>query len=147
MKILPWLTRRQTTTLSTIAMQYITHQELADLLLTRKSKSMAIIDVRDEDFAGGKIRGAMNFPSDSFDAEEVAEACTGKEIVVVHCMLSQQRGPRCAQDLANVVEPDTRVLVLRGGIQMFIHVFRKHPQATDLLEDYNDLVWFGDEPF
>ena len=64
--------------------------------------STLILDVRDEDFAGGHIRGCVNIPSyELIKAEEVDKFLDGIDPVIdtliVHCYLSQQRGPSCAR--------------------------------------------------
>lgn len=54
-----------------------------------------------QDFLGGNIKGAVNVSSDKFndddDVEEtIREHLPGKETVIVHCALSQVRGPFAA---------------------------------------------------
>ena len=106
---------------------------------------MLVIDVRDSDFAGGHIRGAVNIGErparspqprvrltagrltnlqttrsarashavaalpasprpaaaetfcDDNRVDELVALCQGMDTVVLHCFLSQQRGPFCAQ--------------------------------------------------
>ena len=60
--------------------------------------SLAIVDVRDSDHIGGHIKGSTHVPSPSLDAKlpELVRELRGKEVVVFHCMLSQQRGPAAA---------------------------------------------------
>jgi Rhodanese-like domain len=57
-----------------------------------------------QDFLGGHIKGAVNVSSDKFaDDDDVADTIAeyvdgkGKNTVIVHCALSQQRGPFCAE--------------------------------------------------
>lgn len=62
-----------------------------------------VLDVRDEDFSGGHIRGCINIPSYDLSSEHnldrfIATKLTDDvESVIVHCYLSQQRGPTCAR--------------------------------------------------
>lgn len=93
----------------------------------------------DDDFEGGNIVSAKNYPSSQF-ADEVQDLVYGplKEYkqVIFHCHLSQQRGPKAAgqyaqarqaaletgkleQDSADGAQPKQEVLVLRGGFSEF----------------------------
>lgn len=62
-----------------------------------------ILDVRDEDFAGGHIKGCKNVPSYELSSEDeldkfiTTHLSDGIDTVIVHCYLSQQRGPTCAR--------------------------------------------------
>ncbi|KAK4130713.1 Rhodanese-like protein [Trichocladium antarcticum] len=60
--------------------------------------TIAIIDVRDDDYIGGHIKGARNIPSRLFDAmlPALVHQLQDKQKVVFHCALSQQRGPTAA---------------------------------------------------
>ncbi|KAK4448400.1 arsenate reductase 2.1 [Podospora aff. communis PSN243] len=60
--------------------------------------TIAIVDVRDDDYIGGHIKGAQNVPSRSLDAmlPTLVRKLQDKETVVFHCALSQQRGPSAA---------------------------------------------------
>ena len=61
-----------------------------------------VLDVRDYDFAGGHIRGCLNRPASEFERDADVDAFIERELkpdvqtVVVHCALSQVRGPYCA---------------------------------------------------
>jgi Cdc25 family phosphatase len=71
---------------------------------------VAIVDVRDEDFAGGHIPGAHNVPSEAWerDAEGTAAAVLAahgqRRAVVFHCMQSRVRGPSCAARFSEYLE-------------------------------------------
>ncbi|KAL8870004.1 MAG: hypothetical protein Q9174_003846 [Haloplaca sp. 1 TL-2023] len=60
--------------------------------------SLAIIDVRDGDHAGGHIKSSQHVPSSTLDYRipELVRTLKEKDIVVFHCSLSQQRGPGAA---------------------------------------------------
>lgn len=85
-----------------------------------------------QDFVGGHIKGAINMEAEHF-AEDAAvdqlidTALAGKTRVVLHCMLSQQRGPRCAARLAQRLQDrglqEPAVLVMNGGWQKFSRMY------------------------
>lgn len=62
------------------------------------SPTLAVIDVRDDDYIGGHIKGSQNVPSHKLDAllPTLVRQLQDKETVVFHCALSQQRGPSAA---------------------------------------------------
>lgn len=69
----------------------------------RRSKTL-ILDVRDEDFGDyGHIRGCVNVPSYQLTTQEELDSFIHRHLtqpvdtVIVHCYLSQQRGPSCAR--------------------------------------------------
>lgn len=76
----------------------ISRERLSSILLSRDSSKVAVVDVRDEDHAGGHIHNSINVPSSSLEARipEVIDSLADKEIVIFHCALSQQRGPGAA---------------------------------------------------
>ena len=67
------------------------------------STETCVLDVRDEDFQGGHIRGCLNIWSEEFYDDENVDAVIQKHgllryrQVVVTCFMSQQRGPFCAK--------------------------------------------------
>jgi rhodanese-related sulfurtransferase len=85
------------TQLNITTLPRISREELASLIKD-KNPSMAVIDVRDTDYIGGHIAGGTNIPSDTHDYKmpELVRTLAGKETVVFHCALSQQRGPKAA---------------------------------------------------
>ena len=74
-------------------------ETLAELLGAPSAGAVAVIDVRDDDYVGGHIKGAQNAPSSTLDYRmpELVRTLKGKEKVVFHCALSQQRGPAAAR--------------------------------------------------
>ncbi|KAL4444898.1 hypothetical protein ABPG77_003948 [Micractinium sp. CCAP 211/92] len=89
---------------------------------------LLVLDVRDSDFPGGHLKGAHNIPASQFDLDEavdgiIARLCRDVKVVVVHCYLSQQRGPYCAQRLAERLEAQgctsPEVCVMAGGWKRF----------------------------
>lgn len=86
------------------SLTYITRDELAATLLASPNApsspppNLAIVDVRDSDHVGGHIRGSTWVPSSELDyrTPELVRTLRDKEVVVFHCVLSQQRGPSAA---------------------------------------------------
>lgn len=76
----------------------MSREQLSSLLLSPDASKLAIIDVRDDDHVGGHINSSTHVPSSSLDYRipEIVRTMAGKEIVVFHCALSQQRGPAAA---------------------------------------------------
>ena len=60
--------------------------------------ALAIIDVRDSDYIGGHIATSTHVPSSTLDYNipSLVRQLREKDVVVFHCMLSQQRGPGAA---------------------------------------------------
>ena len=76
----------------------MSREQLSSLLLSPDASKVAVIDVRDDDHVGGHINSSIHVPSSSLDYRipEIVRTMAGKEIVVFHCALSQQRGPAAA---------------------------------------------------
>lgn len=61
-----------------------------------------VLDVRDYDFAGGHIKGCINQPAADFEDDTDVDKFIDQQLtpdvktVIVHCALSQVRGPYCA---------------------------------------------------
>ena len=125
-----------------------------------------IVDVRDDDFAGGNISGALHCSSESFsrsgvyrlagmlcadssnmnigsvdsaNASAVVPVPVKCKLFVFHCMMSQQRGPACAEEFArhcdaspDVHTHDLQVVVLRGGFRKWKH---RYQGRSDLCEN------------
>lgn len=85
------------TELNISTLPQISRESLASLL-KENHPSLAIIDVRDNDYIGGHIAGGTNVPSNTHDFKmpELVRTLADKETVVFHCALSQQRGPKAA---------------------------------------------------
>ncbi|MCJ1398801.1 hypothetical protein MMC11_002002 [Xylographa trunciseda] len=83
---------------------YITREDLSAFLLKPVSArpSIAVIDVRDDDHVGGHIYSSTHVPSSTLDHKipELVRTLSGKDIVIFHCALSQQRGPTAARRYA-----------------------------------------------
>ncbi|KAF3359930.1 hypothetical protein VDGD_00756 [Verticillium dahliae] len=72
------------------------------MLLTQQAAAtdptVAVVDVRDDDYLGGHIKGGINMPSATLDVmmPTLVRRMQDKKTVVFHCALSQQRGPSAA---------------------------------------------------
>lgn len=88
-------------------------QELAAIIKSDKVplKDYLVIDVRDDDYAGGNIPKGQNWPSRNFmwKADELVEKTKDVQMVVFHCTFSQERwvsqfwkcNITCAEEHAN----------------------------------------------
>lgn len=138
--------------------KYIDRDTLAEQVRKHASdpsqRQLAIVDVRDDDFEGGNILSAKNYPSSSF-ADGVQDLVKGPlkdyKQVVFHCHLSQARGPKAAGQYAQArqaavengglraEEKDAQeVLVLRGGFSEFQDKYKKDPAVV---EKYDAEAW------
>lgn len=81
-------------------LQYVSRETLSSKFITAQGlpANTAVVDVRDSDHVGGHIRGSTWVPSSQLDYKtpELVRELRGKEVVVFHCALSQQRGPSAA---------------------------------------------------
>ena len=125
--------------------------------MTRRD-NLHIIDVRDEDIAGGRIRGALHMPDSRFGANSVlallsrAAKCADGCTIVFHCMESARRGPRCARRtvaaaavlrVAGHVLTKLDVRILEGGFDQWVRRFWQDPL---LVEGYEDDYWVQTQP-
>ena len=131
-------------------------------------KDYCVIDVRDDDWAGGNIKGAHNAPSSQFyvHVNDLVQKTKDVPTVVFHCALSQVRGPKAARvrtprvSAYHCIATDTmssqlyaeardqlegdgldiphQVLILRGGFSDFQAKFKDDP---DLVENWSKEVW------
>ena len=90
------------------SLNVVSTQELAKIM--RKGDKIAkqdyiVVDVRDDDYEGGNIKGALNRPSGEFLASVDSLVKETKDIplVVFHCMLSQVRYVACTQPPQHIV--------------------------------------------
>lgn len=71
------------------------NQELAAIIKSDKVplKDYLVVDVRDDDYAGGNILKGQNWPSHNFmwKVDELVEKTKDVKTVVFHCALSQIR--------------------------------------------------------
>ncbi|KAH8553594.1 Rhodanese-like domain-containing protein [Umbelopsis sp. PMI_123] len=89
-------------TMSSFTAPLVHDTEILQLLRNKSKipkKDYVIIDVRDHDFAGGNIPGAVNVPSRHFieNVQNIIEDYKDVPQVFFHCALSQSRGPKAAR--------------------------------------------------
>lgn len=112
---------------------------------------LAVVDVRDDDRAGGHIKGSIHVPSHDFRRRlpSLLIELKSKEAVVFHCMMSQRRGPSCASAFAKSLDdaaerhaigtiPD--VLLLEGGFMAFA---RHYSEETKTLYEHFQRSEYG----
>ena len=112
-----------------------------------------VVDVRDDDFAGGNIKGAVNVPSHTFyDAvDNLVRETKDVKTLVFHCALSQVRGPKAArvyaesrQNMLQEEEPDRPdVFILKDGFTQFQVKYKVC--STSFAECKNELKWLKDD--
>ncbi|KNE55504.1 hypothetical protein AMAG_01392 [Allomyces macrogynus ATCC 38327] len=115
-------------------------------------KDYLVVDVRDDDFEGGNIPGALHLPSHqlsspyTFDARPHLDQFMTIPKLIFHCAMSQQRGPKAAmligrlltEDAATATTAMPELYVLRGGFAAWQSAYKTEP---DLLENYNAKMW------
>ena len=74
-------------------------EQLSKLLLSPDATKIAVVDVRGDDHVGGHIKDSHHVPSSDLDFRipQIARTLADKDVVVFHCALSQERGPRAAR--------------------------------------------------
>ncbi|KAL0088159.1 Rhodanese-like domain-containing protein [Phycomyces blakesleeanus] len=108
-------------------------------------KDYVIVDVRDLDYEGGHIPGAVNVPAHELmdKANTLVEEYKDVPLVIFHCALSQVRGPKSARiynETKSLLKPEStqQVKILRGGFEGWHAKFK---QDQSLLESYDPAVW------
>ncbi|KAJ1865083.1 Cdc25 phosphatase Ibp1 [Coemansia sp. RSA 2703] len=134
---------------------YISADDLAKLVRDPSKKPKVdylIVDVRDEDYRGGHIKGSINVPAHEIQqkARSLAEEYKAVPLVVFHCALSQVRGPKSARIYRETVKEalvtaassdplfDQQVNVLRGGFNSWLYRFKD--TEPDLITAYDATV-------
>ncbi|PHH62394.1 hypothetical protein CDD81_7190 [Ophiocordyceps australis] len=143
-------------TASIATLQRMTAQTLSEKILSERetpNPTLAVVDVRDDDYIGGHIRGSINMPSQQLDAmmPTLIRRLKDKKTVIFHCALSQQRGPSAAlrylreRDAAlqglgerQAAETPQSVYVLDRG---FTGWQEKYGEDERLTEGYRKELW------
>ncbi|KAJ7029277.1 Rhodanese-like domain-containing protein [Mycena alexandri] len=134
-------------------MKYITGDELAKIIKSDKvaNRDYLVVDVRDDDYAGGNIKSALNLPSREFQmsAYDLVQKTADVKTMIFHCALSQMRGPKAARiyeetrsNLNLAREKPQEVYVLRDGFTDFQRRFKDDPA---LVENWEEEVWANAE--
>lgn len=131
--------------------KYMSPDELAALMRSGKvpMKDYAIVDVRDDDWVGGNIKGSRNTPSHVFltKVDDLVAQTQDVPIVIFHCALSQVRGPSAARvysETRGIIQAEGQedgpheVYILRGGFHDFQAKYKDDP---DLVENWKEEVW------
>ncbi|CEJ89999.1 hypothetical protein VHEMI05812 [[Torrubiella] hemipterigena] len=129
----------------------LTAKELSDKILAEKEAAdptFAIVDVRDDDYIGGHIKGCIHAPSRQLDAimPSLLRRLADKKTVIFHCALSQQRGPSAAlryiREKAAAADSETpdeqQVFVLDQGFTGWQQEFGTDERLT---EGYRKELW------
>ncbi|KAM0321795.1 hypothetical protein ACHAQA_009892 [Verticillium albo-atrum] len=148
-------TIRKMSTISLANLQRISAKNLSELILAEQTAAtdptVAVVDVRDEDYLGGHIKGGINMPSATLDVmmPTLVRRMQDKKTVVFHCALSQQRGPSAAlkylrerdqmlrKQNPSVLENQT-VYVLDLGFTGWQEVYGEDERLT---EGYSKELW------
>lgn len=102
--------------------------------------NVAILDLRKNDFLGGKIKGAFNIPAQSIyhsvpDLYDLFEK-SGKKEIIIHCVSSRHRASRTwgwFKDYAETKPKDEKlqVHILKGGF----NAFKADASNSDLIDN------------
>ena len=144
--------------MATVAtLKRMSREQLSSLLLSSDASKVAVIDVRDHDHVGGHIKSSTHVPSSSLDHRipEIVRTMVGKEIVVFHCALSQQRGPAAALQYLRERERKMKAGYLKketgpqgigtknDTVQMASDPASKEPKVKGDIEDAFDAPYTG----
>lgn len=115
---------------------------------TNLGQKFLVVDVRDSDFFGGNIAGAVHYPSTTIEQhmEQLMQDIRSRNasVVVFHCMLSQQRGPRSALKFGRYLESslprelEIETAVLQGGFNGWQ---RRYGEEEGMCENYTRDLW------
>ncbi|KAF7364947.1 Rhodanese domain-containing protein [Mycena venus] len=130
-------------------MKYISGDELAQMIKSDKvaHQDYLVVDVRDDDYAGGNIKNALNLPSRDFQmgVYNLVQKNADIKVVVFHCALSQMRGPKAARiyeetrnNLNLAQDKPQEIYVLSHGFTEFQRKFKDDPV---LVENWDKEVW------
>mmetsp|Transcript_8199 Transcript_8199/g.16023 ORF Transcript_8199/g.16023 Transcript_8199/m.16023 type:complete len:140 (-) Transcript_8199:192-611(-) len=113
-----------------------------------KREDIVVIDVRDDDWKGGNIKGSINVPSWRFPdkLEDLLKEHKDRKAIVFHCMFSQQRGPRAARAFSQALaskhkDSKCKVYYLTGGWRAWAAAYIKSEKRDLLIENLHPKVW------
>lgn len=126
------------------------------------NEPILVVDVRGDDYIGGHIKGCIHLPykelrkmsSETGDYDHIdgfiKDYLLGNSNVnvVLHCAMSQQRGPSAALLISRVIQQEkyadflekanVNIMVLYKGFINWQQSYGNDSQAT---EDYNKYIW------
>eukprot|EP01012_Entosiphon_sulcatum_P004733 TRINITY_DN11957_c0_g1_i1.p1 TRINITY_DN11957_c0_g1~~TRINITY_DN11957_c0_g1_i1.p1 ORF type:complete len:930 (-),score=116.61 TRINITY_DN11957_c0_g1_i1:78-2867(-) len=114
-------------------------------ILDAPQGTYAVVDLRDEDYRGGNIRGSYHLPMDHFRSRialHCSTLCSCKWVAFV-CMNGETASPEAATlfvEKHNELSPHTEcpeIYVLAGGFA----AFAKHPAARRWIENFDSVFW------
>lgn len=115
---------------------FLEKDALKSLIL--QNDKLLVVDVRDDDYSGSKVKNSVNYPSWCFEdkIDELIEDLKTQNIskVVFHCYYSQQRGPRCAKIFKGYTQEKNlnfEVFILSGGVIEWIRTFKNDPRLVE----------------
>ena len=131
---------------------YITADKLAEIIRDKDKiagRDYLVVDVRDQDYEGGNIKGCVNYPSAKFLDNVNALILDNHEKkipeVIFHCSMSQIRGPKAARAYAEIrdnleqyKDSSQEIYILQDGFSQFQAKFRNDPL---LVENWDKNVW------
>ncbi|OAR03000.1 hypothetical protein LLEC1_06636 [Akanthomyces lecanii] len=138
---------------SIASLKRISAKDLSEKILAERDSTeptYAIVDVRDDDYIGGHIRGGIHAASAQLDVmmPTLLRRLQDKKTVVFHCALSQQRGPSAAlrylRERAAAADGETpgegqqEVLVLDRGFEGWQQEYGADERLT---EGYRKDLW------
>lgn len=132
--------------------EYISPQDLYNLIKSSKvsGKDYIVVDVRDEDFIGGNIKGCLHIPSRKYEElfEDLCARIKDIPTIIFHCAYSQARGPKAAniytqkRVLVSGCDGESgskqRVLVLQGG---FANMQAAYKDDNAVIEGWDKSLW------
>ncbi|KAL7717379.1 Rhodanese domain-containing protein [Entamoeba marina] len=123
--------------------EYVDDEQLISWIKDKVTK-IQIIDVRGSDVNGLVIHGAINYPVSVFkeSIDQILDKYHSYDYIIVHCMRSQQRGPRCAEFLKRrfysskyYATSNVQIVILEGGFGRFYNKHFNEPELFDEVQE------------
>lgn len=130
-------------------MKYTSVDEVAEIVKDKSKvagKDYIIVDVRDNDFVGGHIKGVLHQPSVEFpdNVDSLVSKTKDVPLVIFHCYLSKMRAVNAATSYEQLrhqkvdKDVDHEVVIMRGGFSEFQGKFK---DDGEIVEDWDKNVW------
>jgi len=98
----------------------VTIVSLIDYINNPNYQNIQIIDVRNDDYKGGNIPGAINIVNTNYST--IKKYVESLQQVIVHCMYSEVRGAGISSRLKRDF-PDKNIMLLQGGFSRYFNHF------------------------